>query len=377
MLKTGKCRKGMCIVFAGLMAVNSASYGGVMHAAEPVENHIELPAYSLTPDSPEWSRMSYVEQLAACNLSEEQLVNLSTDDLLDLALDYPFAIDVLGFDTYEMGIEHLKATSNVYKLMFLRDDLKDAVINKYNDIDEEIQKMYLDVISGYLWNEGELDDTEKMSLFSLQSSDEEEVFGNFLIDALCNFGVDEEEVASYSSRSGYFVVISQGVSYNGATYSAGLYYDYGTSASCYKYTSGDYTPQQQANINSAFSGAHSGWVFTGTATRKYNNHSYCWIMQSTANTYWLPNPSNFMGATAYFTDNGADCAISNGDRIVIYSSSGIAHSAAARSASSGISAVSRMTTTTVESKFGSLGLYKTTLYDAYNYYSGVYYKGYT
>ena len=45
---------------------------GVMHAAEPVENHIELPAYSLTPASPEWSRMSYVEQLAACNLSEEQ-----------------------------------------------------------------------------------------------------------------------------------------------------------------------------------------------------------------------------------------------------------------------------------------------------------------
>lgn len=53
------------------------------------------------------------------------------------------------------------------------------------------------------------------------------------------------------------------------------------------------------------------------------------------------------------------------------------HSARSVTASSGTSAISYMTTSTVVSKLGVLGVYETSLYDVYNLYDGKYYRVYT
>lgn len=43
-------------------------------------------------NSPEWSQMTRIERVAACQLPAEELHNLVTDELVQVVLDYPFLL---------------------------------------------------------------------------------------------------------------------------------------------------------------------------------------------------------------------------------------------------------------------------------------------
>ena len=145
----------------------------------------------------------------------------------------------------------------------------------------------------------------------------------------------------------------------GACYQIGTFTKYGKTSSCYKYISGDWTDSEQDAIDKYVAEQYPTWTRYRSATKTYNCHSYCWIDRGDSNVFWIEDPES-------------------GDLIVIYGSDGtVKHSVVALSDSYGSTMYDRMNSTIVCSKFGSWGLYQTTLYEAYQYYDGSYYVPYT
>jgi hypothetical protein len=79
-------------------------------------------SYPVLPEDNKWSELSLAEQIDACNMPDDLIKDLSTDDLSELLLDYPFLLDILAFETREEGIEFLKRISNVFRECLSRDD---------------------------------------------------------------------------------------------------------------------------------------------------------------------------------------------------------------------------------------------------------------
>lgn len=373
--------------------------------------------YPMTPEHEQWAQMIYLEQILACNMPEELISVLSTEELVRVALEYPFMIDFLLFDSYEQGVSHLRNTSNIYDELFMRNDIGYVLIEAYNalnvnydlllsneknalsnsEYDKEVVLQLLlasedifktldaaqlsslvDIIGDKQEEKkGKCDDyVTSFTFYHAYAETNETIPFELIPDILYDSFLEAEEIVSRVSEftsSGTTVTASSGASYYSGTYTL-----YGVSIECLQYLSGDYSSTEMQKYNNALNLDHSNWTYISTATKKYNCHSYCWINKSASNIYWLNDPRNFASATSYFNSYGGNIQIASSDAyIIIYDIYGPAHSVRSISTSSGSNTTSWMTTTNVVSKLGTLGVYQTTLYDMYIFYSGTYYTVYT
>lgn len=62
--------------------------------------------YPIT-STPNWVEMDRTDRVAACQLSKESTAKMSTEELLQAVLSYPFIIDLYAFDTDRAGFEHV------------------------------------------------------------------------------------------------------------------------------------------------------------------------------------------------------------------------------------------------------------------------------
>lgn len=75
----------------------------------------DIGEYPLDANSAEWSQLSSIETAAACNMPKEYAQSLTTEELVDYAVNYPFLMDILAFDHIEDAMDQL--TKN---LIYLR-----------------------------------------------------------------------------------------------------------------------------------------------------------------------------------------------------------------------------------------------------------------
>ena len=81
--------------------------------------------------SAEWNNLSYSEAAAACNMPMQYAESLTTDELVDYALNYPFLMDILAYDNIEDGMNHLVNKSGVFEELFSRTDCYDELLDEY------------------------------------------------------------------------------------------------------------------------------------------------------------------------------------------------------------------------------------------------------
>ena len=81
-------------------------------------------------NSPEWSEMTRIERVAACQISAEELQNLSTDELVQVVLDYPFFVDAQAFNTNRQGFLRVLAESTALQELLNREDNVDSLISR-------------------------------------------------------------------------------------------------------------------------------------------------------------------------------------------------------------------------------------------------------
>lgn len=88
--------------------------------------------YPISCDDEEWKILTYSEQKQMA-MYPGDLSLLTTEDIIRLALDYPFNLDFLCFNSFEEGLEHLKSTSNVIAELYNRENIVEKLLNKYSD----------------------------------------------------------------------------------------------------------------------------------------------------------------------------------------------------------------------------------------------------
>lgn len=382
-------------------AFNSYAVDSESMYAQNVLNNVaeaweENKTYPVVPGDGTWEKLSYLQQLEATNMPQNMLTNLTTDELANLVLDYPFLIDVVTFETSEMAIEHLKNTSNICNEFFSRSNSVNIMLNKYNELQVNYNMLINkssensnDVVkeSGYtkelflqtyFAEKGDLlDKSQKEVLQTIvqdkhsQKSDMCEsysgVFTNELLSIFSPYEMsnvlETNNTASSTYVSSGFTSDGNVSTRNGVTYYVGTYALYGQEEICYKYKSGDAYPTTLQQLDNSFEIAHSSWTKIHPASYKYNCHSYAWINASSYNIYWLDSVNAFANSS-YFNYINRNGSANSGDRIILRGSYANAlHSVIVNSYGSNINTIN------TTSKFGSYGVYDAPLVDVMTYYS--------
>ena len=87
--------------------------------------------YSITTTS-EWKDMSRPERVAACQLSKDEIEKLSTRELLQYCLDYPFMIDIYAYSSYKSGFKHVTEELAFISDLVNRDDYGRVLVDTYS-----------------------------------------------------------------------------------------------------------------------------------------------------------------------------------------------------------------------------------------------------
>lgn len=90
--------------------------------------------YTEVMNSPEWySSQNRIERGEMLQISEEILKNLSTEDLIEAVLAYPFFMDVYAFDDVQIGVDIMYNTFNGLRELSERKDAAVVLLSKYAD----------------------------------------------------------------------------------------------------------------------------------------------------------------------------------------------------------------------------------------------------
>ena len=88
--------------------------------------------YPIKPGMEEWKNFhSYAEMVNACQIPEDILVSLSTEELLQICLGYPLP-NVLSFNRYNDGLDLMSNDYNGVKELFNREDLSKELLSWYD-----------------------------------------------------------------------------------------------------------------------------------------------------------------------------------------------------------------------------------------------------
>ena len=349
--------------------------------------------FAIEPTDAIWKDMTFEEQLKSLALPNDLVNSLSTRELVDLVLDYPFLADFLLFDDAQSAMDYFSRTSFLFKTLFAREDVNQVLLDSLCNLkvdyemlaNPDIQGINTFLESGYIkelflecYFSTVFDNLSKNEKEFLINELEEKFFekkgicDDFLTARLYYYSVlsqlqGDDPVNISNMRSDGFT--SSGVVFqlNGAYYYLGSYNKYGVSTACYQYYFGDYTTAEAQQIDYAVQNAHPSWTFVSSATLKYNCHSYAWIWQSFNNIYWLNTSVAFATYSSVITHVCSNGSANTGDIIDIYDPSGnLKHSVVVTSGGNSTTSINTI------SKCGVAGVYSASLQDMLTAYGGDY-----
>lgn len=107
--------------------------------------------YPVKPGSVEWKRLkNQKEKLEICQIPEDILLNIPTNELMELCFNYPLIYDILAFNSTQMGINELKKNFDGFNALLQRNDVANLLIKRYTDIQpREYDKNWTKIQKGY------------------------------------------------------------------------------------------------------------------------------------------------------------------------------------------------------------------------------------
>lgn len=346
----------------------------------------EIGEYPLNEQSENWNFLSSSETAAACNMPKEYAENLTTEELVKYALNYPFLMDILCYDNVTDGIKHLTNKSYVFEELFSRTDCYDELIAAYSDMEinyYELQEtndvcktnydaeLFIEIYIGMnydLLSEAQAEtfiDNYEVNFLAMNDECGESMLTTLFYDAveetmdvIPNSAVPEtisEKLVETTDEAEVYASITCSVC--GASMSTTTITVNSKSVSCYKWVSGGYSSSDITKLDNYMATSHSSYTKVSSASSKYNCHSYAWYSTSSSNIYWINDPSLIYGNTNYWTLWVIPMrSWQSGDRITFWSGSTLLHSAIVNSS------------TTCTSKLGHYGVYKTTISEMKSFY---------
>ncbi len=351
----------------------------------------DIGEYPINPDSDIWKELSGCESSAACNMPKEYAETLTTEELVEYAVNYPFLWShMFAFDDIYSGIETLTTKSGVFEELFARADCYDKLLDKYADLNinykelkenhdvsgtkynaevfievymsmnydllsdeqaERFVKAYADKVSsmndvgydaatymiGYRLIEDKIEDTPEKAILKRMNDGEDvdDDKDSIMINDKCDASA---KAAIVTCGYCYASFLSTTLSINSSRVRA------------YQWISEGYTDEQIADDDRDIASRYPTYLKVASASSKYNCHSYAWYLASPSNEYWINNPDSVYSDTAYWTLWRPPMrSIQAGDRITFSNDSVLQHSAIAENS------------TECTSKLGHYGIYTTTI----------------
>ncbi len=306
----------------------------------------------------DWLDMERPDRIARCQIPTEVQEKLSTSDLIQAVLDFPFFIDIFAFDTIGEGYTCVLSECEALQTLINRTDKTEAMLEFYAsmDVPQDIETISRQQEFSDLWKMEllisqddfvhEMSEEQKACLVNIAESklfiksQHTDIYSG---NIACFF-----EAASENSGLELYIIDSQ------------VYTPAGSAVSVYKWTSSDidFSTSEINSLNAEYAEAYPNATRLGNPSKKYNCHSYAWYSQSTSNIYWMNNPSKYMTDGSYSEVSKIHTDV--GDRMVYFLSTdgtntGINHSAVIVSY---VDYPRSKRTFVVKSKWGQLGLYK-------------------
>ncbi|ADL53736.1 hypothetical protein [Clostridium cellulovorans] len=344
--------------------------------------------YPIKPGTVEWYKLgNKPAREKSCQIPEEVLKSLTTDELIETVLNYPFLMDIYAYDSYQKGFNAVSKKFNGLKELLKREDVADKLIAKYKSIevaDDVASSEIFDLASvEVLLRQDEviskLNDTSKNEVEKevenkyMQKKEHKDIYG-----ATCatSYKVEAEKQATLSTEQSNTLATTLIVKPAPAL-STTLVVDQTTTLATeetpslvaeqttkYVYTPKG-TPVEVLQLGELMTNAEKveadNWVkstYPGigllrSATSNYNCHSYAWYSQATSNVYWINNPTPYMTDGSY---NYMGTASGYSGERVYYSSPGNEHSGIVYNRIAGTIGPDAYGNVNVLSKWGTYGL---------------------
>lgn len=127
-------KKIFCGILSFLMVISSNIYAYAAYDIdEPsVQNNYQ---YKITSDSAEWKTLnSHDEMVAACQIADDEIQEMTTDMLVSAYLNYPLLGDMYAYNSIETGFAALRKQCNVLDELLTREDVGEVLLKRYENI---------------------------------------------------------------------------------------------------------------------------------------------------------------------------------------------------------------------------------------------------
>ena len=240
------------------------------------------------------------EKIEMTTIDPSIIKSLSTANLVELVISYPYLGDMLAFDDYLTGCEVVIGNFNGLRELMNRKDAGDYLLDAYRkmSVSDSIVLSCLEILMAKFHSLKAISETQFKSFYDVYLQKNE-------LRKSSGYSIRVNLEVENSTKATYYVLTPKGTKV--------------------KVTKNNTVPTAQdiADFNKLLN-QYSGTRILGTYTFKYNCHSYAFYQQSTLNTYVMSDPSAYITDGSYKKRN--DNSVTKGDIIVITYNKKISHS---------------------------------------------------
>lgn len=271
------------------------------------ENDLIFP---IDTDSNQWKNMtSHVEMIRACNVPDDVLCQSSTEELLNLVLDYPILCDVFAYNDNLEGVCALARQFNAFGELLTRKDVAAVVLNKYlaqDILDTTVAEKGFDMVSETVVLETILAQKDivsdltakeqRMLVDELETKLTEKISLNEYHENLSTF----YDIAEKNGTAAQLELNSGIVDKKLAVAKKNVIYIKTPKGSKVEVQKNSYKGDAWSNdLTKEYVKAYPLAIKKGKADNRYNCHSYAWYSRSDTNPYWMNSPKKYVSDGSY------------------------------------------------------------------------------
>lgn len=248
--------------------------------------------YPVQPGTEEWEQLDHGERVLACQIPEEVMEQMTTEELATVVLEYPCFFDMIFYDSYQDGFEAVRDNFNGLQVLLKREDLAEGLLKIYRETDV---KQMLSLNDEQIFDET-LDLLYLETLIAQpevrESASEEQLNEiNSIAELNYSFQRDNQESIPSLSLSGYYESVEQQMSSTSTVRTPN-----GTVVPVIIRKGKDFSAVEKSMVRSRILSEFPGSRVVGDATIRYNCHAFAWANNRSV---WMNDPSAYWNDGSY------------------------------------------------------------------------------
>jgi len=112
----------LVLIFSSILAIDLSAQGS------------RVWDYPVQPGTPEWEMLTYQERFEAQNIPDNLLQNMTTRDLVETCLNYPFFRDIIVSNNFQTGFNSIRSVFNGFRELEKRPDACAELLIVYKEM---------------------------------------------------------------------------------------------------------------------------------------------------------------------------------------------------------------------------------------------------